>query len=273
MIYRGDGSLRLLPLLFAGLLIAPVPVSAQPANELYQDFRGKRPLLPSFRLEGPDGAAEAKPEDGGLRVTLAATRPDNRAVHVCANFALIGDFELTGTYELLSADQPTKGYGVGVSLNVASTNSLKKFAKVSRLMRPNTGSRLVYECWDKDNPKDHQLSGLAATTQSGQLRLVRQGASMFFLVSDGPGKEFTQIFEKKTFGTDNLEHLRFQVTDGNSPGYAVDARLIDLRVRHGLLAPEKAMSPPRSRRPPPLNLLSRNGRTVGSSRCCLSAWG
>jgi DNA-directed RNA polymerase subunit RPC12/RpoP len=62
---------------------------------------------------------------------------------------------------------------------------------------------------------------------------VREGAKVSCQVSEGPGKEFKTIFEKPDFPIEDIQHMVFQVTDGNKPGYDVDARLLDLRVRYG----------------------------------------
>jgi Protein of unknown function (DUF1583) len=216
----------------------------EPATEeIYQDFRNSRPLLPSFRLWGPELDAVVSPEPAGLRITLPATRTVNKPVQIAATFTIVGDFEITGSYDLLAADMPAKGYGVGVSLNIADDNALNKFAKVSRLMRPQTGSRFMAEYWVKDPPKDYQARGKPTETRSGQLRLAREGAKLMFLASEGPGKEFIKIYEQDKFGTEDLKHLRFQVTDGNSPGLAVDARLVDLRVRMGKVKLDRAAEP------------------------------
>src|SRR4051794_8932466 len=110
----------------AVLTLGLVPSPArpeQPANlpltDLYQDFRHKRPLHDSLKLVGPDVEEAITAEEEGLRITLGATRKGHWPVEVTTDFPLSGDFEVTGTYELLSARRPTKGYGVGVHMNVA----------------------------------------------------------------------------------------------------------------------------------------------------------
>jgi predicted RNA-binding Zn-ribbon protein involved in translation (DUF1610 family) len=93
------------------------------------------------------------------------------------------------------------------------------------------------EYWTK-GADDWKGPQMPTDVQSGQLRLVREGAKASCQVSDGPGKPFATIFEKDDFSTDDIVHLRFHVTDGQKPGYAVDARLVDLRVRYGRRAAE-----------------------------------
>jgi DNA-directed RNA polymerase subunit RPC12/RpoP len=218
------------------LLLLSNALLGQPkyATEIYQDFRGKRPLIPEFRLQGPDVDAVTMPEDAGLRITLPKTRKVNQALQIAANFTITGNFEVTGTYDLLSADMPTNGYGVGVSLNIATTDDLRKFLKMSRVMRPEPEHMSVYmaEYWTK-GANDWRGPREDTERRSGQLRLVREGSAARCQVSEGPGKEFKTILEKEDFGTEDMVHLRFEVAVGNKSAYAVDARLVDLRVRYG----------------------------------------
>ena len=231
-----DAIRRMSPL-FLVVLLLPTSAAAQQTfpKEVYQDFRGMNPLLAEFRLDGPDHDAVTKSEAAGLRITLPKTRKVNQPVQVRANFDITGDFEITGAYEILDADAPTDGYGVGVSLNIATTNDLKTFLKMSRVMRPDKGSVYMAEYWTK-GANDWRGPQELTDVRRGQLRLVREGARARCQVADEPGKPFHTIFEKDDFSTDDIVHLRFQVTDGNKPGYAVDARLIDLRIRHGRTA-------------------------------------
>jgi hypothetical protein len=129
---------------------------------------------------------------------------------------------------------PADGYGVGVALNISTTNDLQKFLKISRVMRPEDRSVYMAEYWNK-GADEWTGPQLATEVRSGQLRLVREGSTARCQVSEGPGKEFKTIFEKESFGTEMIRYLRFQVTDGMKPGYAVDARLVDLRVRYDIV--------------------------------------
>jgi Protein of unknown function (DUF1583) len=215
-----------------------------PGREVYQDFRGRRPLRAEFKLHGaPDVDEVVKAEEGGLRITLPATRDKHWPIEIDANFPLSGDFEITGTYELLSATKPAKGYGVGVSLNIASNPARDKFAKISRLVRAKEGSVHLAEYWKNDPPKDYKLPFQPTEAKGGQLRLVRKGASLRYLVSDAPGMEFREIFYQENFGAEDMTQAKYVVTDSGTPNNPVDVRLIDLRIRTGKLVPEKASTP------------------------------
>ncbi len=234
-------SLCLLVLSDRGMLLAQPPA---PVQEIYQDFRNRRPLLDSFHLGGPDLDGETKAEDAGLRIKLNGMREHHWPVEVAANFDILGDFEITGTYELLSAKRPIKGYGVGVHLNIGDTNERKVFAKVCRVMDVGRGSVYLTEHWNKDQPDNNYQTRFERTeTKLGQLRLVRIGTSLRYLVADTPGKEFRGIWFQKDFGAADLEHFRFGVADSGEPGNPVEARLIDLRIRMGTVTADKAFAP------------------------------
>ncbi len=216
------------------------PPDPEPAlRQFYQDFRGGWPLHPSLELVGPDAEEVSKPEAEGLRITLPATRPVNQPVELVTSFALSGDFEVTGTYELLSATRPKEGYGVGVGLNIADTDARNEFAKVARCMLAKEGSVFRSEYWINKKPKgDWQGRTKPTASRIGQLRSVRKGSELRCLAADGLGGDFQEIFSKEPFGTEDMAHVHFSVTDSGSPGNAVDARLVDFKIRATKFIPD-----------------------------------
>ena len=164
-------------------------------------------------------------------------------MEVATTFALSGDFEVTGTYELLSADRPAKGYGVGVSLNVADNDRRTKFAKVGRVLRAQEGSVFQTEFWTRQPQKDYQVRTQPTESRLGQLRLTRKGSALRYLAADGLGGDFHEIFAQENFGTEDLAHVRFVVADSGTPGNGIDARLVDLRISSGSLIPNEAADP------------------------------
>ncbi len=228
-------------------LVAPDDTRAlaqQPGKEYYQDFRNKRPLSEDFGLHGPDRENEIKAEDEGLRFTLGADRRANWPAEIRPNFELVGDFEFTATYEMFAAAQPDEGYGTGVNLTLAIREGNKNttFAKISHVNRPKQANVYFAEAWSPQ-PKSYRPKTKPTNAMSGQLRLTRVGVVLKFFVSEGPGKEFEEIFELKNFGDMDLPHNGFSVSDSGKPGNAVDARLIDLRIRMGNIEFEKATGP------------------------------
>jgi serine/threonine protein kinase len=248
-------------LLLGTWLLGQVPPGSgqEPGKEFYQDFRGRRPLSPSLTLVGPDAEEVFKPEAEGLRVTLPATRPVNYPVAVATTFALTGDFEITGTYELLSATQPASGYGVGVSLNLADDDARKKFAKAGRILLPTVGSVFEAQHWTNE-PHSYQEQTRPTDSRVGQLRLVRKGSSLRYLAADGLTGDFQEVGSQENFGTDDLNHVHFEVSDSGKPGNAVDFRLVDLRIRSTNALAAAAAEPPAPAEAPPAPAAARGSR-------------
>src|SRR5262249_38668095 len=151
------------------------PQQAQPA-EIYQDFRGRQPLLSSLTLEGPDVEETVRAEEEGLRITLPATRTRMAPVGVSTTYRLVGDFEVTGTYVILAAEKAPKGIGAGVALNIATDPELRNFGKVGHFFRPNEGNVHLAEYWNKDTPKSYRVQAVPTQSRSGQVRLAREGS-------------------------------------------------------------------------------------------------
>jgi serine/threonine protein kinase/DNA-directed RNA polymerase subunit RPC12/RpoP len=223
------------------LLQAALPPTPKPPAEIYQDFRSGQPLLPSLRLIGRDSNTVARPEDKGLRITLSPDRNNHDPVGVATSFSLVGDFVITATYELLSASRPSEGYGTGISLSVFTDPQRTKFAKVGRFQRAKEGSVYATEFWISNPPPDKVWHFHSEPTEakSGQLRLVRDGSIMRFLVADGSENKFHQI-DERNFGTEDLALVQLEVVDSGSSGNRVDARLVELKIRPSKLLPEEA---------------------------------
>ena len=77
---------------------------------LYHDFRGGR--LPA-ELTVLDDGRFVKPTPEGLRMTLPKDRADLGPARVVTSFGVGGDFEITAAFEILRAEEPSGGYGVG----------------------------------------------------------------------------------------------------------------------------------------------------------------
>jgi DNA-directed RNA polymerase subunit RPC12/RpoP len=106
------------------------------------------------------------------------------------------------------------------------------------------GSVYLTEHWYRRPPKTPWSQQHKKTeAKAGQLRLVRRGTSLRYLVSDGPGQDFREIWYQKNFGAEDLEFLKLSVTDSGEPGNPVDARLVDLRVRMGPSLADNAFTP------------------------------
>jgi serine/threonine protein kinase len=208
------------------------------AQDLYQDFRaGQLPLAP-WKLFGQNNAG-ARPEESGLRLTLPANRKQpEKIVGILSTVRLTGDFEITGTYQLLSADPPENGPGAGVSVNIASNWKSRQWGRVARVVRDD-GSNVYLAGMDSSAGP---ARAVPTTARSGQLRLVRQGSTLHYLAAEEPGGDFRTLSWEE-FNTDDIEVVRFMLNTNGSPT-AVDARLVDLRIRRGNLHPQAVAALP-----------------------------
>jgi hypothetical protein len=142
---------------------------------------------------------------------------------------LAGDFEITTSYQILHADQPTKGHGVGFELYLASETEGYEAITLSRLSRVNEGE--VYFgtriTTNEDGTKNHFSHYAEATGSSGQLRIVRTGKKVTFYAAEAD-RLFRELFTHE-FDSENLETIRLAAFPGWAPN-AVDIRILDLRV-------------------------------------------
>lgn len=204
--------------------------------DFHHDFRDGKPLPANLTLFGVNPDEFVKPEVGGLRITPPPDGKQTWGWGVAGRFTLSGDFEVTATYEIITADPPTKGGGVGVALNLEPDVNKKKFAKVGRFRRMRDGDVYIVES-RVGIPELYKATSELTQTLTGQLRLVRKGAMLQFLVADAPGAEFREILQTE-FGAEDLDMVRF-IANNNSSPTALDARLLDLTIRSGNLVPAK----------------------------------
>ena len=203
------------------------------AQEFYHDFRGK-PLPVELRMAGkhnPEFIRWREPE--GLRITLPNTFiHEFGGVSVRSTFGIQGDFEVTGTIELLHMDVPAKGFGVGTRLRVPQTATEEPGATLGRLVRAGGHQILV---WDRvpAKPKEPVGGVHKCTEKSLRLRFKRTGTTLHYLWAPGlEGGEFEEIRAEKEFGAGDITAVRMNAITGQQP-VNVDVRFVDLRIRSG----------------------------------------
>jgi serine/threonine-protein kinase len=225
----------------AGALLlqaGPAPAPA-PTGEFSQDFRGSQPPLPPLQLTGSDAQAVSRPEQDGFRITLPARRRHTDRVGLVLPTRIKGDFEITTGYEILQADQPTEGHGVGFDVFIETDTPRHDVAEVMRTVRVNEGE--VYCCarisTDDEGKRTYHLDFFPTGARKGRLRLTRRGREVTLFAAEGTGGPFEELC-RYDLGTEDV----IQLTACAYPGFAqnpVDLRIQDLRV-HLLSAPEAA---------------------------------
>jgi hypothetical protein len=235
--------------LSAGVILLAQP-PAGPAKdrapvEEYYDFRGRQ-LPPGLLLFGEGRFLHLEPE--GVRITLPKDREDLDPVCLARDFEAVGDFEVTTTFEILSAETPPPSYGVGVSLFVRKAPPWKGSASVCRLVRAK-GQQIVL--WDQalevEGPggKLETAAGAVPCADTvGRLRLRRTGTTVQWLWAPGTAGEDFQELHRCEFGGEPVGRVLVSGLTGRKP-CALDARFVDFRIRATPVAGVPAAAPPR----------------------------
>ncbi len=221
------------------LVLAAVLPGQAPGQDFTHNFRGGNPLPERMQLTGHDDLVEVTPEEEGLRIKIAANRGKDGA-GVETRFPISGDFEITASYEILSADRPGVGYGVGVNLSISPADWKSKRASLGRFWKVQNGSGFSALFMSRAQ-EANKAAWEPTETLKGQLRLRRAGAKLVYLVNVDLGQPFREICQVE-YGTDNIDMFRFVANPGNSPA-AVDVRLLDLQMHWGGLPAHDAPVP------------------------------
>jgi hypothetical protein len=234
-------------LAFVALALAQPPAEDKKyPHDVHFDFRGK-PLPPELTLT-PNGSEQfVKSEPEGLRITLPKDRADLAPVELRTRFMLKGDFEITAALEILQAEKPKGGFGVGASIFVNKLEPRAEGATFGWLLRSG-GKELIF--WDrgfvkKGEAPQYDIDYRPCTDKSLRLRLKRTGAQLSYLLGIGLiGDQFEEL-PPKTFGPNDIERALVRITTGRQRA-SVDVRLIDLRIRSGAVpaAPIPVVEPP-----------------------------
>ncbi|HEX4592603.1 MAG TPA: hypothetical protein VH120_21950 [Gemmataceae bacterium] len=221
-----------------GYLLLAAALGQPTTADFSHDFRGGKPLPNELSLFGPDAERHVEQEPEGLRVRPPTAGKITGGWGVVLRYTFTGDFEVTGSYELVTLEQPTKGVGAGVALNALPTLGARKFTKVGRFRYVGDDEVFNAEFLNKDDQKQSRWNSVPATTRAGQLQLKRNGSVMHYLANDAPGgplREFA-VFE---YGGEDLSMVRFIANNNGSPT-VVDVRLLDMKVA-GRLIPQKTL--------------------------------
>lgn len=212
------------------LPIVLVAMLGQMDEVFEQDFREGR-LHPALELFGPRSSRTFALDTRGLRITLPAKRRDPAAVGVSPRFRISGDFEITVTYEILSAQKPESGMGAGVQLWCAIGGEDPGAVLLGHLVNPRKDSAFVTIARGPPSEEEEpsSLKWFDATGKKGKIRLTRTDSILRFLVAEGATDEFREV-RQADVGTEPLRTFRLSANTNNVPA-AVSVRLIDLTVR------------------------------------------
>ena len=213
------------------LAICVVRGQAQEPREDRVDFRGRKIDENLFAFVGPYAKRQIKEEAGGLRIVLPAEFAKPAPTGLLWKSRVAGDFEITLSYELLKANRPTKGGGVGVNLYLKTDTPKDEAVLLSRIHQVKGGN--VYFCTrttvNKEGNRQADKTAIPTEALSGMLRLTRRGREVAYSVAEGDKADFRRL-HAVDLGTEEVKYLRIAVDPGGSES-PVEARLRSFVVK------------------------------------------
>jgi len=203
----------------ATILLLLAASFGQMDDEFYQNFRGGQSIHPALTRFGPDAERAMNQNSDGLLVTLPAARADTRAVGLSPQFHISGDFEITVSYEIVSADTPSSGGGAGVGVwgRIGSATMA-----LAHLKRTDGKNAFVARA-----PGGAEARATAA--KRGRLRVVRTGSDLSFLAAEGDGERFEELHHASA-PTDDVSVTRISASTSDAACNLI-VKFVDLRVR------------------------------------------
>jgi len=234
--------------LFQFSLLLGLGFPEEPPLDFYADFRGKPVDKKSLRYTGPQADQCIKAEAEGLHITLPGDQVElSTPVGLVTSFRIKGDFEITLGYDILRADRPKLGYGVGVELYLAIDTPAEDALGLYRFNRTLEGD--VYQCshmkYTPERKRDNRVLARKKTAaKSGQLRVQRVGTLATFFTAEGESSDFQRL-QQVEVGVEDVKGVYLRAFPGKSH-QIVDIRFKDFRIR----SPEAATKPPVALPPP-----------------------
>lgn len=235
MVSRANEWRSALLALFLVFWVGASNASAQPGNEpanmpaKFLDLRGGKEKSQRMRLKEIGIVWEAE----GARITLPSGQVIQGTSGLVANFTVQGDFEITMAYEIINAERPKEGYGVGATVylspaeNGGNTNALS----LSRRLSKSGETRFVANWLQRSEGKPpNTLQYLPSKSAIGKLRIQRVGPLVQFLVAEGDDPVFKPTGKSLPFGADDIRYIHFGGNAGDSAA-ALDMRLLDFSFR------------------------------------------
>ena len=209
--------------------LGQAPQAPAAFTEFYQNFRDSKPPELPLTLFGVKAAQVTHPAQRGLHIQVDPNPEQIIRVGVNLPARFHGDFEITAGYEIVRADVPEHGHGVGMSLLAELDSPINEVLELLRLARVNEDQ--VYGCARISGaPGDQKFHHHWFPTRSkaGHLRMTRRGAELTYSAREGGVETFEELFHL-TCGTEDLQRIRFAAFLGHAPN-SVDVYLKDLRV-------------------------------------------
>lgn len=205
-------------------------------DRFHCDFRGANFDEARLRLEG--NSTKPIPEPEGLRIKLPAGPRTGKQPGVRSRFVIGGDFEITASYEILSADQPeTRRKNVGAWLRIETVRipaMLPEAGYEKATIRGVLGDQNEYLFVTNHMKATTGIPSDAVQRTTGQgrqakLRLVRAGSMLQFFVAEGDEGKFREI-RRVDFSRDDIQYVAL-TAESTDAKVAAEVRWLDLDVR------------------------------------------
>jgi serine/threonine-protein kinase len=249
---RGLLFFGLITLLFVGglglalglLAQVPPPVEKAPRvegqqMEFYQDFRPNHPWGPQLLWTGREGDEVIEPDERGLRIKLSGQRTNIYPCGVVLRSPVKGNFEVTAGYEIVQAERPLAGQGVGFEVWLTLQSPDREALSMIRVKKVD--GQEIYganRAIDQDGRRRYffQAIPIENAGPAGQLRITRQEKVAAFWVAEGVGGEFRKLHQCEGVGDEDLNQIRVAAYPGQVAA-PVEVRLVDLKVRADSVEP------------------------------------
>ncbi|MBL7039478.1 MAG: protein kinase [Pirellulaceae bacterium] len=183
-------------------------------DEFVFDFRGGKydaGLLLRLGIESRYGANLFMQEERGLRILIPKGQAESKPrLGFAPELDIGGDFEITATYEILSAGPVRNdGPGVGPSLYLMAEKTTNS-ATFRRTMQLDGDAFWV--SWRVADPTSERSTGqelFPANAAAGKLQLVRTGSVLSFLAQEEGDDQFRVLWQTE-FGTTPIGLLRVE---------------------------------------------------------------
>ena len=141
-----------------------------------------------------------------------------------------GDFEVTASFEILKAEKPLEGGGVGPELYLRTIDGWSTFVAMTRMLRVDDDEPELTAVWGEriDGQPRYHLKHEKTDLKACRFRIARAGPTVRYLVAPKDSDSFREV-SRNEFGTKDLDMVRIMgQVHGSS---ALDVLWKDLTIR------------------------------------------
>ncbi|QDU09849.1 DUF1583 domain-containing protein [Gimesia aquarii] len=167
----------------------------------------------TLKLYGKRTHRFIRPTKEGLRTKLS-DEDKVAPIGFGPHFEIPGDFRITATFQIITLDTPSSGYGVGPEIYIGVEGGTS--ATIGRICRSD--GKNVYKAHratGTGKARKHSVRMFETTNMEGQLRLERKGETLIYSVAEKNDASFREIHRNK-FSILPLKTLRVGSSQGDA---------------------------------------------------------